>query len=66
MRGGFFRAILSVVSFYCQIRVILKKRNDNESASLSLQVETIIKFSNSFIQDLLQVYEFAEKNSFRF
>ena len=29
-------------------------------------VETIIKFSNSFIQDLLQVYEFAEKNSSRF
>lgn len=26
-------------------------------------VETIIKFSNSFIQDLLQVYEFAETNS---
>ena len=30
-----------------------------------IHFETIIKFSNSFIQDLLAVYEFAEKNSSR-
>ena len=34
-----------------------------DSQTLQNLVETIIKFSNSFIQDLLQVYEFAEKNS---
>ena len=43
-----------------------KKKRETHFKFLSWLVESPIQFSNSFIQDLLQVYEFAEKNSSRF
>ena len=40
-----------------------KERSDNEIAPLSHLVGSSIQFSNTFIEDILKVYEFAEKNS---
>ena len=40
-----------------------KKKRETHFKFLSWLVESSIQFSNTFIEDILKVYEFAEKNS---
>ena len=41
----------------------LSSYNNKSTSKGAFVVESSIQFSNTFIEDLLKVYEFAEKNS---
>lgn len=46
------------------VRTTKKKKNrETRIEFLCWLVESSIQFSNTFIEDILKVYEFAEKNS---
>ena len=50
-------------NFFKKKCILWNKRVKKELLLAALLVESSIQFSNTFIEDLLKVYEFAEKNS---
>lgn len=60
MVKGLVKSCMSLIV----VRTRKKKKNrETRIEFLCWLVESSIQFSNTFIEDLLKVYEFAEKNS---